>query len=170
MNAFSERRVLFTRGLRMATSTKHPVFLPIVLNHVVHVALFKLHYFGFVFQLVSPPDIHFLRNTLLYCLLYFLLLCDTLLMTHNHNKTTVHDCGSFSLSVEETCSGHVKIKTQPPKSVVFIVFLGTLRNMIRFYALSVKIVQARDSLLYYLKFSRKANCKPSYQCKFSNLR
>ena len=105
MNAFSERRILFTRGSRMATSTRLSVFLSIVLNHVVHVASFKLHYFGFALQLVTPPDIHSLRKRLLYCLLHFLLLCDTLLMTPNHNKTAVHNCGS------ETCSGLVKIKT-----------------------------------------------------------
>ena len=85
----------FTRSLRMATSIRLPVYLPIVLNHVVHVASFKLHYFGFAFQLVSTPDIHSLRNRLLYCSLYFLLLCDILLMTPNHNKTAVHNCCSF---------------------------------------------------------------------------
>ena len=94
MNAFSERWILFTRGSRMATSTRLSVFLSIVLNHVVHVASFKLHYFGFALQLVSPPDIHSLRKRLLYCLLHFLLLCDTLLMTPNHNKTAVQNCGS----------------------------------------------------------------------------
>ena len=94
MNAFSERRILFTRGSRMATSKRLSVFLSIVLNHVVHVASFKLHYFGFALQLVSPPDIHSLRKRLLYCLLHFLLLCDTLLMTPNHNKTAVQNCGS----------------------------------------------------------------------------
>ena len=93
VNAFFARRVLFTRSLRMATSTRPPVLLPIVLNHVVHLALLKLHYFGFAFQLVSPPDIYSLRN--MYCLLHFLLLCDTFLMTPNHNKAAVHNCGSF---------------------------------------------------------------------------
>ena len=78
----------------MATSTRLSVFLSIVLNHIVHVASFKLHYFGFALQILSPPDIHSLRKRLLYCLLHFLLLCDTLLMTPNHNKTAVQNCGS----------------------------------------------------------------------------
>ena len=95
MNAFSERRILFTRGSRMATSIRLSVFLSIVLNHAVHVASFKLHYFGFALQLASPPDIHSLGNRLLYRLLHFLLLCDTLLMTPNRNKTAVHNCGSL---------------------------------------------------------------------------
>ena len=68
VNTFSERRVLFTHGLGMATSTRFPVYLPIVLNHVVHVALFKLHYFGFAFQLLSPLDIPEIPLEISFCI------------------------------------------------------------------------------------------------------
>ena len=95
VSAFSKRRFPFSHSLQMATSTRLPVVLPIVLNQVVHVPLLKLHYLSFAFQLLSPPDLHSLRNRPQYCLLHLSLLRVTSLITPNHNKTAVHNCSSF---------------------------------------------------------------------------
>ena len=40
-------------------------------NHVVHVALFKLRYFCFAFQLVSSPDLHLLSRGIAFCISFY---------------------------------------------------------------------------------------------------